>query len=166
MQSIGNVVSVNPARRELRIILDPGWHEALEHRKWLNLDADGALFRCRVASVRSAGKRLIVRLSAGIARDTVARMKGASVLMEETAGRLEDAYSLAELAGMTVVDRQERLVGTVKDAYTGRAHSLLEIEGTDGRLMLAPLVDELVVEVDVSRGRLVVSDLARFAVEQ
>jgi len=166
MQSVGNVVSVNPARREVRIALDPGWEQALEHRKWLDLDAAGELFRCRVASVRSAGPRLIVGLSAGVARDTVARMKGAAVLLEETARRVEGAYVLTELLGMTVVDRQEGLVGTVKDAYPGRAHSVLEIEGTDGRLVLAPLVEELVVEVDVSARRLVVDDLARFAVEQ
>ena len=47
-------------------------------------------------------------------------------------------------------------VGTVREVFESTPADLLEVEGGDGRRHLVPFAEQLVVEVDVASGRLVI----------
>jgi 16S rRNA processing protein RimM len=63
-----------------------------------------------------------------------------------------------QLVGLTVVDLDGRELGTVTSVVHGGAQDLLGVRTPDRRDALVPFVAELVPEVDLEGGRIVVAD--------
>lgn len=68
-----------------------------------------------------------------------------------------DEYYDHQLVGLTAYDLDGATLGEVTGLVHG-AQDLLEIKATDGRNTLVPFVKQLVPEVDVPGGRIVVAD--------
>ena len=68
----------------------------------------------------------------------------------------EDGWYEDELVGLTVVDTAGATVGEVAGLENGVAQDLLVVTLTSGRQALVPFVDEIVPEVDVETGRVVI----------
>lgn len=63
-----------------------------------------------------------------------------------------------QLVGLAVVDTDGSALGVVTAVQHGAAQDLLAIRATDGRNVLVPFVSQLVPEVDLAEGRVVVAD--------
>ncbi len=166
---IGVVVSVNPARRELRLSVDPAHEYQLKSMKWLRLaERDGRQGRYRVAEVRMVDEGVCITLVAGVLRDTVARLKGARAVVwpEEYVEPPHDALPFSEIVGFDVVGPGERVLGTVTDVFPTPAHDVVEIKLVEGTLILVPGVEEVVTGLDWERKCLKVNDLKPFCVEE
>lgn len=68
----------------------------------------------------------------------------------------DDAWYAEDLVGMAVVDTDGTPVGRVAEVYSRPAQDLLEVAKVGGGTAYLPFVDEIVPEVDVEAGRLVV----------
>ena len=164
----GFVRSVNPARRELRVEAAAGVIAKLEGRPWLHLrDATGEVMRCKIVKLSPQRGFAIVTVAAGVPRDTVARLKGRRIVlpadeMKERGAREVDA---SELAGMTVVGVNGPLIGEVVSGFETKATGVLEVLRPDGGSLLLPLVPEVIEEINWDAKKVVVHDIAPFAVE-
>lgn len=69
-----------------------------------------------------------------------------------------DEFYAHQLVGLSAYDEAGVLLGRVSGLVPGSAQDLLTIHTPDGRDALVPFVKELVPEVDVAAGRLVVAD--------
>lgn len=164
--SIGTVVSVNPARRELRVGAGPGREPDLETAVRIEVVLrDGEKVCCRVTAARVAGAVVVLSLAPGVLRDSVARMKGAQVLAD-VAAELESngLHGTADLPGMEILSEGGNLLGVVCDAFSTPAHDVIEVEQADGKKFMLPVVDQVVVTADFDRGVVVVRDITPFAV--
>lgn len=165
---IGAVTSVNPARRELRVTALPPHEHQLNGIEWIRLAPRGAAeTRLRVAAVEPVGGGAVVRLVAGVLRETVSRLKGASVVIlpEEVRLRPEEDRTAADLIGFAVVDLAGETLGAVTDVFPTPAHDVLEITRAGGRTVLVPAIEEVMADIDWEGRRLVVNDLAPYGVE-
>jgi len=63
------------------------------------------------------------------------------------------SFYVADLVGLEVVEDGERVLGVVRDIHPGPANDALELDTG----LLLPLVEDCVVAVDVSAGRIVVA---------
>lgn len=63
-----------------------------------------------------------------------------------------------QLVGLSVVDTDGSALGVVTAVQHGAAQDLLGVRATDGRNVLVPFVTQLVPEVDLAGGRVVVAD--------
>ena len=163
---IGTVVSVNPARRELRVAPEPGRDPDLETATRIEVVLrNGEKIGCPVTGGRVAGNVVVLSLPAGVLRDSVVRMRGAQILADADA---EPAWNglvrTADLPGMAVLDEAGDLLGVVREALSTQAHDVIEVEQPDGKRFMLPVVDEVVVMTDQDRGVVVVRDIAPFAV--
>ncbi len=162
---IGSVRSVNPARRELRIRLAVDRVATDPPSQWLYVhEADGRETRCRIEQVHGD----IVMLAAGVTRDAVARMRGATVYADVDASATATASwqdRLAMLEGFEVVDEAGNRLGTVVAVYATGANGAIEVAKADGGSLLLPAIDRVIASVDVERGRVVVKDIASYVVE-
>ena len=68
----------------------------------------------------------------------------------------EDAWYAEDLIGLTVVDPQGSELGTVVDLHDRPVQDLLEVRLVGGRTGFVPFVEQLVPDVDVEAGRIVV----------
>jgi 16S rRNA processing protein RimM len=69
-----------------------------------------------------------------------------------------DEFYDHQLVGLTAYDVQGAALGEVTGLLHGGAQDLLTIRTTDGREALVPFVKELVPEVDLAGGRVVIDD--------
>ena len=166
---IGKVRTVNPARRQVRVIPALDRCRFLETAQWVWVRRAGQqLSRCRVESVRRHGAEALVVFSAGVTRDAVAEMTGAELVVpkEEFVRRADAAYCANDLLGMQVVQAtDESELGKVTCAYSAGGNEVIEWEAPDGRSVRIPLIEEVVEEVMWDRGVLRVRDITPYAVE-
>ncbi len=120
--------------------------------------------RLTVDSARPHGQRLLVRFREVADRTTAESLLGADLLVDLEPGDRpadpDDFYD-HELVGLRVALPDGREVGTVTDVLHRPVQDLLSValDEADGRTALVPFVADLVPEVDLDGGRLVVSDV-------
>jgi 16S rRNA processing protein RimM len=111
----------------------------------------------------AAGRRGEVRLALrGVAdRSAAEGLKGRLVAgeMEHLSPLPKGEFYWHELIGCRVESSGGRAIGTVKEIWETGAHDVLVVEGEDGRRCLVPTARDLMKEVDVETGRIVVEDL-------
>ncbi len=165
---IGTVKAVNPARRELRVTVKPGHANEFEDMKWIRVVIPGeAEVRPKVKAVRRDGDVLLVELAAGTPRDLVARMQTATVVIgrEEQRARVGQGPSVAEFIGMRVRTADGEILGLISGAMETPANGVIEIEMRDGRSLLAPVIDQVIVAVDWEARMVTVDNLDAHAVD-
>lgn len=167
LRHIGTVTTVNPSRRELRVAIVPGRAAEFEAMEWVSLVlAGGESMRCRVAGAGRAGDIAKVRLSEGVTRDNVARMKGAKVVVTSDLERVERReLSTGEVVGFAVVSADGSPVGEIVGELETKAHVIFEIERVGGGSLLVPAIEEVILGIDWTGRSVVVVDLAPYAVE-
>ncbi len=164
----GWVRSINPARRELRIKPEPGRTHQFDGLDWIQLKMDGkSPLRCKVESSRVRESAVIVRLSAGVPRDTVALMLNAEtvVLSEELKQSPDGRMDVSELMDMDVVQEGKGALGTITKIYSTKANDVVEVTRPDGTSFMLPVIDKVFLNVDLERDAVIVGDIAPFVVE-
>jgi 16S rRNA processing protein RimM len=115
-----------------------------------------------VGSVRWHQSRLLVTYEQVTDRTAAEAVRGLLLAVEvdpdEVPEDPEEFYD-HQLVGLRVVTTDDSLVGELAEVVHGSAQDLLSIKAQDGREILVPFVSELVPQVDVAGGRVVVRDL-------
>ncbi len=104
---------------------------------------DGELARVTL-SRQVGGRRRAIKLDR-----TAARGAELTVLRDELSPLPSDAYYVADLIGLTVLDERGVRVGVVRDVLPGPANDALELDTG----LLLPLVEDCVREVDLAERR-------------
>ena len=163
---IGVVRSVNPARRELRVSGESLYRLGLRGLEWVHVAKPGeAALRCKVAHAAASGSGVTLALAAGVPKDLVAAMRGATVSVERDQARAARGFLAEDLAGMTVITRTGEIVGTVREVIESPANDVMEIETPENRRALLPAIPQVVISVDRGAGRLQVGDIAPYIVD-
>jgi 16S rRNA processing protein RimM len=111
-----------------------------------------------VSTVRAHSGRLLIRFDEVPDRNVAETMRGAQLLID--ADELPpsddpDAFYDHELEGLAAVLTDGTPVGTVTEIARGPGAELLVLKTADGTEALVPFVREIVPEVDVKGGRVV-----------
>jgi 16S rRNA processing protein RimM len=101
-----------------------------------------------VLSRRAGGHRRAIKLDRSVVRGQQLAVDRADLPPPS-----EGHFYVFELVGLTVVDDTAREVGTVRDVLPGVVNDNLQL--SNGALV--PMIDEAVLEVDVTGGRIVVA---------
>jgi 16S rRNA processing protein RimM len=111
-----------------------------------------------VESTRPFKRGLLVKLVGVDGREDVEELTRRYLLLprSEVPPLDEDEVFYHELLGMTVVEADGAVVGTVQEVFETEPHHLLEVAGSGGKTHLIPFAARIVREVDRSGRRLVV----------
>jgi 16S rRNA processing protein RimM len=166
---VGHVRSVNPAKRQLRLIAEAGREQLVPQTdKVVFILEDGSEMRCRVKAARALSDRaneFTVELAEGVNRDSVARMRNA-VLAVTSAATEEDDYAPSQLLGLDAYDASGAKLGTVRNMYLTGANYVVEIRTASGSSLLTPVIEPAVACVDIKNRRLVLGDYEPYTVEE
>jgi len=113
-----------------------------------------------IESVRPHQGRLLVVFEGIYDRNLAEDMRGVLLLVDSAtipASDDPDEFSDHELVGLAIVDVAGERVGELVRIIHGPAHDTLQVRLTDGRTGLVPFVREIVPEVDVPGGRIVIT---------
>jgi len=157
---LGEVIGARGTRGELRVaVLGDGPENLLRVRSLVLIGPDGA----------GVGEREVESAAAGRAGEVRLRLRGvedreAAQALSRTrlAARPDQLAPLAEgehywfqLVGCVVEALDGRTLGTVRALWATGAHDVLVVEDETGREVLLPLAADLLRELDVERGRIV-----------
>lgn len=109
---------------------------------------------------RGPGKSLLLKLRGIEDRTRAESLRGALVEIPEDSVRPlpEGHYYLFQIVGLPVFDEEGRLLGRVREIRRSRAHDIwvVSLRAPRGRVLWLPAVREVVREVDLEQGRIVV----------
>jgi 16S rRNA processing protein RimM len=162
---LGRAVGAHGLRGELRVRLFGDGPENLARHTdvWLAVSESDSEPRTFVIKGMGSGRVREVRLALeGINdRDAALALRGLLVLGKtENLEPLQDGeYYWHQLVGCRVESREGRVVGTVREIWETGAHDVLVVESVDGSPQLISTARELVPEIDLEAGRIVVASL-------
>jgi len=114
---------------------------------------------CRLSAVLVHKSRLLVLSLADVStREAAEALRGTEVMIrEQEAAPLEqDEYFLHQLYGATVVTEHAESLGTVREVLTTGANDVLIVTRSGRADLLIPMIHEVVLDLDLSHGRIVV----------
>ena len=166
---LGRVKSVNIPRRELRVSPYAGKGQAIMQSEWLWIrmpDTRGSEpLRCAVEQTRPHHHEVIIRVGAGVPRDTVARMKTAEATASAAYLESRGLYEGRIWQDMRLEHEGGGYFGIVREVLELPAQTVLRVESADGGRYLLPAVEACVRVVSHEAKRAIVHDLDAFAVE-
>lgn len=152
--------SVNPARRELRIVPHPRYEAVFEALHWLHVAwPDGRRLRCKVDALRAGSGTVIVALAAGVARDTVAQMRRARVVVPPEAVPAELPWHSTDLFELRAETEAGEALGQVVEIIETPGNDVLVLEDLAGRRLLLPVIPQVVRAVDMEAGVITLAEL-------
>ncbi len=131
---------VNRFKRLKEVILDTG-------REELILEIEGVKFF----------KQFVILKFKNIDNiNDIEKYKGKSLYVTRAnAVRLrKDEYFIADLQGLTIVDEEDKVIGTLRDVMETGANDVYIVDMTDGREVLIPAIKECILNVDMEAGKM------------
>lgn len=154
---IGWVARPHGLRGEVRVVPDTDFPERFHELRTVWVVRGGEAEACAVESVRPAGGAFLVKLAGVAGRAEADRLRGAALCVPRGEARAlpEGTFYVADLIGSEVRTEDGELLGRVAEVLRGAAHDVYVVRGPRGEVLL-PAVREVVREVSVREGRVVV----------
>ena len=126
-------------------------------RTWLLGAEDGEWTEARVAGTEVHGKRLIARFEGCDTPEAAAAYRGREVAVtrESLPRTRKNEFYQVDLVGLEVRNMNDERLGTVAGLFSNGAHEVMRVAGTEGERLL-PFIAQVVREVDVDAGRILV----------
>ena len=152
---VGEVLRPHGVRGELHMRVLTDYPERLGNLETLYFGPDHVPHR--ITGVRRHREAVLLRLEDVNDRDSAAHFRDMLVYVaREDAVPLEEGeYYLFQLSGLTVVTEEGRELGTMVDIIETGANDVYVVKGAQGEVLL-PAIPQVIREVDVEGGRIVV----------
>lgn len=158
---IGRVGKAQGIKGEIRIIIYPGMPDGLDNCKEIVLqNNDNECSKYGLENFRRQGKHLIAKLDGVTTRDEAEALNGREIWLPRAAipALDQDQHYWFEYEGMEVVTDTGRKLGVVQDIFATGANDVLVVVG-QGKEYLIPIIEDVLVDVDVAAGKIVISPL-------
>lgn len=113
-----------------------------------------------VLSSRWHQEKMLVKFEEITDRDLANEIKGKTLTIKIDPNTIEtkkDQYYEFQLAGLKVIDKNDKTLGQIKEVITNLAQDLLVVETVDKREVLVPFVKQIVTNVDLEK-KLIIMD--------
>jgi 16S rRNA processing protein RimM len=116
----------------------------------------------RIRASRANGGRLLVAFEGVVDRNAAEALRGVTLVVPRSSlpELPEGEYWPHQLEGCEVVTESGRILGAIVDVIANPANDLWVAVDAAGAETLVPAIGEVVIEVDVSAGRVLVRDIA------
>jgi len=156
--SIGYVSAAHGVKGEVRIVPLTDFPERFDRMDVLSLYLDGGLMRkLNVSRVRKHESKGELIIESDVSdRNEAERLVGASVLIEpeDRVPLPTGSFWIDDLIGLSVVDKEGRVLGVVEDLLSTGGRELYEIRDENGKRHYVPAVEDFVKEIDLASGRI------------
>ena len=145
---VGKATKPHGLRGEVKVYCYSGQPENFLAYKELTLcDPKGNITGpIAVCSTRVQGKMAVVKLATVIDRSAAENIEGFLVLLlkEDLPEAKPGEYYWHHYQGKLLVDRDERIIGTVSSLFYGGAQDILVVDTGDGEVMV-PVIDSFII---------------------
>lgn len=155
--TVGRVVGVFGVKGWVKVLSFTQPRENIaNYDPWL-LQSGGHWRPVVVEAVEDHGKSMVVKLDTVSDRDVAATLIGSEIaIYRQQLPQLErDEYYWHDLEGLTVVNQQSQILGSIVSLFETGANDVLVVKDQDGHTTLIPyLQGEVVIAIDLDAGQM------------
>ena len=153
---VGVISSTHGVRGEVKVFPTTDDVKRFKRLKEVILDTGKEELTLEIEGVKFFKQFVILKFKGYDNINDIEKYKGKSLLVTRAnAVRLRrDEYFIADLQGLTVVDEEDKVLGTLRDVMETGANDVYIIDMADGREVLVPAIKECILHVDVEAGKM------------
>lgn len=153
---VGVISSTHGVRGEVKVFPTTDDVKRFKRLKEVILDTGKEELTLEIEGVKFFKQFVILKFKGYDNINDIEKYKGKSLFVTRAnAVRLRrDEYFIADLQGLTVVDEEDKLLGTLRDVMETGANDVYIIDMADGREVLVPAIKECILHVDVEVGKM------------
>ena len=153
---VGVISSTHGVRGEVKVFPTTDDVKRFKRLKDVILDTGKEELTLEIEGVKFFKQFVILKFKDYDNINDIEKYKGKSLFVTRAnAVRLRrDEYFIADLQGLTVVDEEDKLLGTLRDVMETGANDVYIIDMADGREVLVPAIKECILHVDVEAGKM------------
>lgn len=153
---VGVISSTHGVRGEVKVFPTTDDVKRFKRLKEVILDTGKEEITLEIEGVKFFKQFVILKFKGYDNINDIEKYKGKSLLVTRAnAVRLRrDEYFIADLQGLTVVDEEDKVLGTLRDVMETGANDVYIIDMADGREVLVPAIKECILHVDVEAGKM------------
>lgn len=158
--AVGKVVGTYGSRGMLKVFPLTDFPDRFFSMKKITLDHKGVLKTYTLAEVRRHRRHVLVRLEEVPDMTAAEALKGAMIVVdrEDLTPLPEGSYYIFEIVGLKVFTPDGEYLGVVEDVIQTGANDVYVVGGGEKAPLLVPALKDVVREVNVGGGRMVVED--------
>ena len=148
---VGVISSTHGVRGEVKVFPTTDDVKRFKRLKEVILDTGKEELTLEIEGVKFFKQFVILKFKDYDNINDIEKYKGKSLYVTRAnAVRLrKDEYFIADLQGLTVVDEEDKVLGTLRDVMETGANDVYIIDMTDGREVLVPAIKECILKVDM-----------------
>ena len=153
---VGVISSTHGVRGEVKVFPTTDDVKRFKRLKEVILDTGKEELTLEIEGVKFFKQFVILKFKGYDNINDIEKYKGKSLFVTRAnAVRLRrDEYFIADLQGLTVVDEEDKVLGTLRDVMETGANDVYIIAMADGREVLVPAIKECILHVDVEAGKM------------
>ena len=153
---VGVISSTHGVRGEVKVFPTTDDVKRFKRLKEVILDTGKEELTLEIEGVKFFKQFVILKFKGYDNINDIEKYKGKSLFVTRAnAVRLRrDEYFIADLQGLTVVDEEDKVLGTLRDVMETGANDVYIIDMADGREVLVPAIKECILHVDVEAGKI------------
>ncbi|WP_128894265.1 ribosome maturation factor RimM [Longirhabdus pacifica] len=160
--NVGKIVNTHGVRGDVKVIAKTDFPEerfAKGAKLWLHHDALDTPLEVTISSTRVHKHMYILHLEQFNNINDVEKYKGG--MLKVTSDQLleldEDEYYFHQIVGCEVLTDEGELLGVVKEILTPGANDVWVVKREQGKDLLVPYIDDVVLDVDMDQKKITVS---------
>ncbi len=147
---VGEIVNTHGLRGEVKIVPWLDVPEDFERLKTVYADIGGTKETFTVASVKYQKANIIVKFREVPDIDAAEKLKRTVLYVDrEQLGEPEEGYYICDLLGITVITDEGVELGKIVDVFSTGSNDVYTVKGADGKEVLLPVIDDVVLSVDI-----------------
>ena len=155
---VGKIVNTHGLRGEVKVVHWTDYPEVFEDIDFVYVKKKSEYERLDVKGIKYQKNNLIVRFSQITDINMAEKYKNQVIYAErEILGELpEGVYYIADLIGLDIVTEDGEKIGTVSDVFNTGSNDIYEVKREGKKNLLLPVIDDVVLNIDVEGGKITV----------
>lgn len=155
---VGKIVNTHGLRGEVKVVPWTDYSEVFEDIDFVYVKKKSEYERLDVKGIKYQKNNLIVRFSQITDINMAEKYKNQVIYAErEILGELPDGvYYIADLIGLDIVTEDGEKIGTVSDVFNTGSNDIYEVKREGKKNLLLPVIDDVVLNIDVEGGKITV----------
>ena len=155
---VGKIVNTHGLRGEVKVVPWTDYTEVFEDIDFVYVKKKSEYERLDVKGIKYQKNNLIVRFSQITDINMAEKYKNQVIYAErEILGELpEGVYYIADLIGLDIVTEDGEKIGTVSDVFNTGSNDIYEVKREGKKNLLLPVIDDVVLNIDVEGGKITV----------
>lgn len=155
---VGKIVNTHGLRGEVKVVPWTDYPKVFEDIDFVYVKKKSEYERLDVKGIKYQKNNLIVRFSQITDINMAEKYKNQVIYAErEILGELpEGVYYIADLIGLDIVTEDGEKIGTVSDVFNTGSNDIYEVKREGKKNLLLPVIDDVVLNIDVDGGKITV----------